>query len=133
MTPNEEKALSYVKAFDQKKNELELKNFLGKGAETLIEQDKKERKADAKKHEERIKIICSKWQEILAIIREELISSKSLIALMDKLKMPKTCEDLGIDKSTLRQTFFTTKEIRDKYVLSRLCWDLGVLEEVEIK
>ena len=30
----------------------------------------------------------------------------------------------------MRLSFRATKDIRDKYVLSRLAWDLGVLDEL---
>ena len=32
--------------------------------------------------------------------------------------------------ATLPMTFRATKDLRDKYVLSRLCWDLGVPDEL---
>ena len=35
-----------------------------------------------------------------------------------------------MDKSILPMTLMATKDIRDKYILSRLLWDLGVLDEV---
>jgi len=39
---------------------------------------------------------------------------------------------LGVDPVTLPETFRATKDIRDKYVLSRLAWDLGVLDELVV-
>ena len=41
--------------------------------------------------------------------------------------------DVIIEKwdDVLAITFKATKDIRDKYVLSRLAWDLGVIEEIK--
>ena len=39
-------------------------------------------------------------------------------------------EEIGIDNKLLPMTFKAAKDIRDKYVLSRLCWDLGILDEI---
>ncbi len=49
---------------------------------------------------------------------------------MANLGMPMTASELGMDAQTLPMTFRATKDIRDKYVLSRLAWDLGVLEDL---
>ena len=128
--PDKEKALEFARAFDKEKYEKELREFLGKSADTMIALDRKENKYDVNKHAKRLEIIISNWDKILKIIEEELISYDELFRLMDKLGMPKTCEEIGISASTLKQTFFATKDIRDKYVLSRLCWDLGVIDKI---
>ena len=47
-----------------------------------------------------------------------------------KIGMPKTVKDIGIDEKIVTLTFKAAKDIRDKYVLPRLCWDLGILDEI---
>ena len=42
--------------------------------------------------------------------------------------MPQDASVIGVDTETMRLSFLATKDIRDKYVLSRLAWDLGVLD-----
>ena len=44
--------------------------------------------------------------------------------------MPICLKEIGIDESILKDTFVASKDIRDKYVLSRLCWDLGIADEI---
>ena len=39
-------------------------------------------------------------------------------------------QTLGVDRPCAQMTFRATKDIRDKYVLSRLAWDLGILEDL---
>ena len=34
-----------------------------------------------------------------------------------------------MDMATAKETFVSTKDIRDKYIGSRLLWDLGILDE----
>ena len=53
-----------------------------------------------------------------------------LLALMDTIDAPKTLAEIGIDESLLPDIFRATKDIRDKYVLSRLAWDLDIEEEL---
>ena len=56
--------------------------------------------------------------------------SAELEALMKMIGLPTDYRDLGIDCECAKMTFCATKDIRDKYVLSRLAWDLGVLDDL---
>ena len=66
----------------------------------------------------------------MKIINEEIPSVKYIEFLLDSIGCPKTPEDIGIDPAILPMTFKASKDIRDKYVLSRLCWDLGIIDEI---
>ena len=125
-TPNREKALAYVAAFDFESWSNTLREFIGEGAEDMIALEAQEHKYDVERHKERLEIIISRWDEILEVINE-LPSEEQFIAILDSINAPKTVEELGIDRDTVDTTFAVTKDIRDKYVLSRLFWDLGIL------
>lgn len=129
ITPDREKALNYVKQFDYNLWADELKKFLGKSAITMIELEKTERKYDLNKHAKRLEIIINKWDIICKIIREEIPTKESFENILETVKIPKTCKEMGLfcDEIT---SFKATKDIRDKYVLSFLLWDLGVLEQL---
>lgn len=105
-----------------------LREHLGKSAETLIALEAKEGKFDTEKHKARLQTIIEKWDIILNIIKEELPPSEDIEKLMKNLKMPLSCSDIGISEDTLKTTFKTTKDIRNKYIISHLGWDLGVLD-----
>ena len=64
------------------------------------------------------------------IMDEELPTAEDIERLLEMIGAPKTLEEIGLDGSILPMSFKATKDIRDKYVLSRLCWDLGVLDEM---
>ena len=131
--PNKEKALATVAAFSVKKWEEEIYRFLGKSAQNIIALEQKERKFDPVKHSVRLDIIIDKWPIVQQIIAEELPAAKEISNLLKKLGAKTTPEELGIDIKTVKQTFITTKDIRDKYIGSRLLWDLGLLEEAAEK
>ena len=48
----------------------------------------------------------------------------------EEVGMPKSMAEIGIDESILPMTFKAAKDIRDKYVLPRLCFDLGVIDDI---
>ena len=130
ITPDREKALAYVRAFDYSAWSQTLTAFLGKAAKCMIALEAKEKKYDVAAHAERLERILANWDHILCIINEELPSSAEIADLLDTIGAPKSMSEIGIDEDLLPKTFHATKDIRDKYVLSRLCWDLGVIDEI---
>ena len=123
--PDREKALKYAKGFDIEKWNATLRQFLGHAAEPLIELETREGKYDVKKHSARLEIIIDKYDEILAVISEELPTAAELGALFSALYLP----TLPPESNILKMTVMAGKDIRDKYVLPRLLWDIGVLDE----
>ena len=130
MTPDAEKACTYVEAFDYEGWATQLRAFLGKSAETMIALEKKEGKYRKDTHAVRFARIQKCWPEILRILDEELPSSEALSQLLLRLGMPEDASVIGVDAAAMRLSFCATKDIRDKYVLSRLAWDLGILDEL---
>ncbi len=130
IAPDKEKALSYVENFSWEDWQAELRSFLGKGAESMIALEAKEQKYDKERHKERLEIILQNLDGILQIMDEELPPSEDLERLLNTIDAPKTLEEIGISSQLIPMIFKTTKDIRDKYVLSRLAWDLGVLDEI---
>jgi glycerol-1-phosphate dehydrogenase [NAD(P)+] len=63
-------------------------------------------------------------------MNEELPASADIEALLRKIGAPVTAGEMGMEEKLLPLCFKATKDIRDKYVLSRLAWDLGLLEEM---
>ncbi len=130
ITPDRQRALNYVDEFDYDKWSVVLKEFLGKAADSMIALEAKEQKYNKESHKVRLDFIISHWDEILQIIKEELPSSETLEKLFEQIGAPKSLQEIGVDEAILPLTFEATKDIRDKYVLSRLCWDLGSTGEL---
>ena len=125
--PDCERANAYVQAFDLSAWEQTLHGFLGKGAEAMIALEKKEGKYRKDTHPARFAVIEKNWDAILRIIEEELPSSEEIVNLLAAIGISKDLTTIGVDAACARTSFMATKDIRDKYVLSRLAWDLGIL------
>lgn len=128
--PDDQKAMDYVASFDYAAWSGELKDFLGASADTMIALEAKEQKYSKQAHAARFQRIKTCWDEILQIIREELPEYGQFRDLMKTIGISEDMETIGVDPACAKQTFRATKDIRDKYVLSRLAWDLGILEEL---
>ena len=128
--PDQEKAFAAVEAFDCNQWNETLRQFLGKSGATMIAQEKRERKYDKSTHPARYQLISRNWESILQIINDELPSAEELSRIMDTIGISQDLCTIGVDSACAKLTFKATKDIRDKYVLSRLAWDLGILEEL---
>ena len=128
-TPNIEKALAYVADFEFEAWANELKALLGNASATMIAAEAKDGKYDKAAHGERIKKIIDNWDAVVSIINAEIPAPDTLAQLFTTLGLPQNVCDLEPDVSLLPNVFKATKDIRDKYVLSRLLWDLGIIEE----
>lgn len=131
-TPDVALAEQKVSVFDHPSYNQFLKDFLGRSAESMLALEEKEGKYDPVKHHSRIAYIAEHWQELVQIMEQELPAAAELERLLKAIGAPCSVEEIGLSADILRPTFEATKDIRDKYVLSRLCWDLGILEDIQI-
>ena len=67
---------------------------------------------------------------IFLLITNDLSKISKLEKLFDDVGLPKTMAEIGLCEDILPFTFKSAKDIRDKYVLPRLSWDLGIIDEV---
>ena len=130
LRPDWEKASAYVQEFDYEAWAQELKTFLGASADTMIALEAKEGKYRKDTHKARFERIAENWDSILKILQEEIPPYEEILRIMNTIGISTDLTVLDIDSATARQTFRATKDIRDKYVLSRLAWDLGILEDL---
>ncbi len=130
ITPDYETARKYVDAFSWESWKEQLKDFLGRSADAMIALEEKEQKYDPATHPARFNRIAENWGSILKIIEEEMPTLDEYEHLMEEIGLRETYEDLGHSTEETRLTFYATKDIRDKYIGSRLLWDLGMLETV---
>jgi glycerol dehydrogenase-like iron-containing ADH family enzyme len=62
---------------------------------------------------------------LFAELVKKLPSAEELESFMTDIGHPTKPEELGLTSEQWREAFLMAKDIRDKYVLGRLLWDLG--------
>ena len=77
----------------------------------------------------RFRAIEAHWDENCAILKDTVEKGKRLLPVMEKLGMPVRPADLGFDGAQVRETFIVSRDVRDKYLLSSLIFDLGLTDE----
>ena len=129
--PDRQKALDYVKNFSFEDYCGFLRDNMGFGAESMIQGEYKEHKYDVEKHRLRLDVIINNWDNICQIIDEELPEYDSVKDLLQSIGAPISPTEFGISREEIQNAFVITKDIRDKYVVSRLLWDLGELDNAK--
>ena len=87
---------------------------------------------DPEKQRARQENIKTHLLEILNVI-DTLPSYGEISSLLRSLGAPVSPEDIGIPESETAVCFKATKDIRDKYILSSLAFDLGLLDQLAEK
>ena len=129
LTPDMEKALSAFRNMDREAWFDTVREYLGGAADAILETAPNSGRYSEAQHEKRLANIVAHWDEILQIVHKELPPAYSICALLKKIGAPVNSSEIGIPMRENALTFKMTKDIRDKYILSTLMFDMGVLDE----
>lgn len=125
--PSREKAEAFLKGFSEAQWEKNVRRVFGQAAQPVLDLAKSQRKNDPTAHRRRMERILAHWDDILQIISEELPPTEAIEALMKRLGMPLTPNDIGVDRQDTRDALDGSRDIRDKYLTSTMLWDIGML------
>lgn len=127
--PDRQRAEAHMRAFDRAAWEAQVRRVFGKTADEIIAIEDRVHKNDPARHAARLDNIIAHWDDILAIIREELPDYDALYSAMAATGMPLTPADIGIPTEDVVNAFIGARDIRDKYLSCSMLWDLGLTEE----
>ena len=96
----------------------------------VIALEEKEKKNDPAIVKERLKVIEAHMDEIKEMIRELVPEPEVLEDILRNLEAPVSPAQLEIDRYMVRDSVMVAKEVRNRYTLLQLLWDLGILEEM---
>ncbi len=109
--------------------ETEIHRVYGPAADGILELEHQAGKNDPMSRLARIDMIQKHWTELTALLAE-LPSSETVMGLLRSLESPCLPSEIGVDPQLLRDTLLYCKEIRARYTLLQLAWDLGLLENL---
>lgn len=100
--------------------------FLG-ASDEIVELEKKSGKNSADRLKARLAATEANWQQIKALA-EQTVKSELVYNILKQLDAPTKPLEIGVEKEMARQAILYAKEIRDRYTVLQLLWDLGELE-----
>jgi len=131
--PNREKALAHAAAYDFDAWCDEQRRLFPSACEELIELERNTHKFEASYHAKRLEVILEHWDEIMQIAKEELPERSELEKVYRMIGEPMMPKEIGINLTQMKEALYGSMSIRDKYICSRLLWDIGEIDEMADK
>ena len=126
LTPNFNKIKALPRqSFDEWRAEI-YRAFLG-AAEEIVALEKKGEKNGFARLSARLGATEKNWDTIRSLAAET-VKSKVVHDILKKLGAPVKPHEICVPKEMARQAILYAKEIRDRYTVLQLLWDLGELE-----
>ena len=118
-----------AEVYDPVKWREEIQRAYGPAAPGVIEMEEKAGKNASAGRLARIDTMERRWSEISALLRT-LPTSDYVADLLSGLGAPCRPEGIGIDRKLLKDTFLYCKEIRARYTILQMIWDLDLLDSI---
>ncbi len=122
-------AAAAAKPFDRAAWEEEIRAVFGEAADGILALEEKSCKNNPAARNIRLNTIQDHRKEILWAIRHDLPLVSEIEELLLSLHAPVHPEQIGVSLQEVRGAVLYAKEVRDRYTLLRLLWDLGLSEE----
>lgn len=129
LRPDMAHAEAAADAFDEKAWADNIRRVFGGTAEGIIAMENKARKNERTGRLARAKSIIDNWDEVCNIINTELPAYEDIYALMEGVGMPLTSQSIGYSVEDTVDAFVCSRDVREKYLLSSMIWDVGLLDE----
>ena len=118
-----------AEVYDPVKWREEIQRAYGPAAPGVIEMEEEAGKNASAGRLARIDTMERRWSEISALLRT-LPTSDYVADLLSGLGAPCRPEGIGIDRKLLKDTFLYCKEIRARYTILQMMWDLDLLDSI---
>ncbi len=118
--------------YSESKWEADMMKYYGPAAPSVIRLERETGKNATDHVLARLELVERHWKEIKAIT-DLLPSADSIRNILISLSAPASPEEVGIDRDTFIESFLAAKELRNRYALLQLLFDLGLLEELAVK
>lgn len=127
--PDLARARAAADRFDPATWEQNLRRVFPKAADGILEIEQKAGKNERTGRLKRAARIIADWEGIVRLMEEALPRYDEVKALMVEAGMPTTPQELGLTADDAADAFVCSRDIRDKYLLSSMVWDIGYMEE----
>lgn len=129
IAPTMERAKVAAAAFSRDAWADNICRVFGTTAEGIIVAAEATGRNDEQKRLARAELIVRNWDNILKIMEEELPEYEEIHSLMANAGMPMRPEEIGYTVTDTVDAFVCSRDVRDKYLLSSLLFDIGYLDD----
>ena len=110
--------------------EAEMKRVYREGAPMIIDLERKARRNSPENLLRRLNAIEAHWEEIHALA-QAVPRAEEIAQVLESLGAPTKAEQVGVDPAYIADGILFAKELRDRYTILQLLWDIDRLEEMK--
>lgn len=105
-----------------------VKTLYSKAASGIIELNEKEQLNDERKRAERLKCVRGNWDRIADILKETP-ETDEICDMLISADLPTKPAEIGVDRELFKNAVIYAKELRSRYTILQLLWDLDLLKD----
>lgn len=124
-----QKARAAAAAYDAAAWEQDMHKAYGPAAPGVIAMEQKAQKNEPQARLARIDAMEQNWEAIEALLKN-LPSSEYVMDVLRSLSSPCLPHEIRVDKALLKDTFLYCKEVRARYTILQMLWDLDLLDSI---
>lgn len=95
----------------------------------ILELEEECHKNSVENRNKRLSVMEEKWPEIQKLIEKEIPSGSKMKEMMASLGEPVNPAQIGISPELVRDAVILAKEVRNRFTILQVLWDLGLLDE----
>lgn len=122
-----------AEAFDSEKWQSNIRKVYAQAAQGVIEFEHKVGKNEPSKVIKRIEQLEEKWDDVVALISSQLPASQQIVQLLEDMDAPTQSEAIGVSGQMVKDSIVYAKEIRNRYGLLQILFDLDLIENFSIE
>lgn len=128
--PTMERVHAANASFDPVAWEQNLRRVFGPLADDMLEMERTAQKNEATGRLARAQKAVENWDRILEIASSGAPTADELEALMKRVGMPTRPCEIGVSNDDVIDALVCSRDVRNKFQLSSMLWDIGYLDEV---
>lgn len=122
-------ARAAARTYDTQAWEAHIRAAYGPAADGVIAMEAKAQKNETQARLIRIDAMEAHWDEIRELL-DALPASSEVMELLRSLDSPCLPGQIGVDQAMLKNTLLYGKEVRARYTILQMLWDLDILERL---
>lgn len=113
---------------DEEAWEKKVRDCYEDAAPGILALEKQCRKNSVENRNRRLTVMEEKWPEIRDLIEKEIPSHREMEKMMASLGEPVNPRQIGISSELVRDAVILAKEVRNRFTILQILWDLGLLD-----
>ncbi len=125
-----DRAMEKAQSFSKTHWELDMKRMYRSASTQVIALEKTAQKNKSQQIVKRIEFYKANWNQIIDLLNQNLPTSQAVEKMLTSINAPTSPAEIGVDDQMFVDSVLGAKELRNRFGLLQLLFDLGISKEV---